>query len=341
MAEFREIIKKIKKRDFSPVYILHGEEPYYLDKVTEMLEESVVSDEDKEFDQTVLYGADTSAAAVMEASSLFPLMSERRLVILKEAQAMHNTKGQLDKLAKYVETPNAATILVIIFKGEELKKSSQIIKAASKNKEITVFNSPPIKEHKVRSVIKDYCVAEKISIEDKAIEVLVGNLGTSLTTLFSELEKLKVASNGKNERITADLVNDHTGVSREFNNYELKTALARRDYFQAINIVKNFESNPKGNPIQKITAAIFSFYQNLLLAAFSADKSEKALMEITGFRNAYALTDIYAGLRVYNASQLVRAIRAIREFDAKSKGVGSNQGAFPLLLELVCTLLTL
>lgn len=341
MAEFREILTAIKKRNFAQVYILMGAEAYYIDKIVQALEHSVVAEEDKEFDQTILYGADNNIGAVIESAARFPLMSERQLVILKEAQTLQQAKTTLDKLKGYVEKPNPNTVLAIAFKGDVLNKTSGLMKAAARNKDVVVFDSPKIKDFKVVGVVKDYCVSEKISIEDKAIELLTANVGTSLSSLFSEIEKLQVALPAGENRITADLVSEHIGVSKEFNNFELVSALARRNYFQCINIIKYFEENPKTNPTVLTCVQIFNFYQKLVLATFSSDKSERGLMEALQLKTPYALKDIHAGLANYNASQAVKAIHAIRDFDTKSKGVGSFQKEYSLLLELIFTLLTL
>lgn len=341
MPEFREIIKDISNRKFAPVYILMGEETYYLDKITEALEAKVVEEADKEFDESILYGADTNPSMVIEAASQFPFVSEYRFVALKEAQAMVQAKIQLEKLASYMSNPNPNTVLAIVFKGGNIGARSELIKGAKKIKEAVIFESPLIREYKVGGVVKDYCAAEKISIEDRALELLIANVGSSLSKLFSEIEKLKVAFKEGEKRITADMIHEHIGVSKEFNNFELVNALSRRDYYQAINIVKHFEENPKGNPTIVTASTIFNHFQKLTLAAFSQDKSDRSLMETLQLKTPYALKEIRMGLANYNATQLVAGIHAIREFDRKSKGVESFQKEFPLLLELVCRLVTL
>ena len=341
MADFRSILADIKQKNFAPVYILMGEESYFIDKLVEALENNVVSDEDKEFDQILFYGADNNIGSVIETASRFPMMAERQLVALKEAQSLYQAKTQLEKLKNYVANPNAATVLVIAYKGDKISTTSELLKSAKKNKDIVIFDSPKIKEYKIAEIIKDYCQTNKIAIDDQAIEVLVGNVGTSLTKIFSEIEKLRVAMQPGENRINSSIVHDHIGVSREFNNFELVNALARRNYYQAINIVKNFEVNPKANPTVVTVSVIFNFFQRLLIASFSADKSDNALMEALQLKTPYALKEIRTALSFYNASQLVRAIHAIRIFDTRAKGIDSYQKEFPLLLELVFTICTL
>lgn len=341
MAEFRDIINDIKHDRFAPVYILMGEEPYYIDRIVEALEAKVVAEEDKEFDQTIIYGADTEPGKVMEETGRFPMMSERRLVVLKEAQAMRLAKSQLNKLSPYVANPSKLTVFALAFKGDKLSATSELLKAAKKNKEVVVFDSPKVKDYRLGEVVRDYCFTNKIDIDAGAIEMLVANVGSSLGNMFSEIEKLRVVLKGEKKKITADMVQDHIGVSKEFNNFELNKALARRDYYQSINIVKHFEANPKENPTVVTTATLFNYFQQLLLAAFSTDKTDKGLMDALKLKNSYALKDIRTGLAHYNATQLVKAIHAIRAFDAKSKGIGSFQKEYTLLLELVITIITL
>lgn len=341
MADFRQILQGISRKEFAPVYILMGEEPYYIDKITEALERSVVAEEDKEFDQSVLYGAEVTVGLVLEAAGQFPMWSDQRYVVLKEAQAMTRAKAELDKLKMYISSPNQKTVLCIAFKGEKLNATSELMKAAKKNQSVIVFDSPKIKEWKLGEVVKDYCLSHKIKIEEKAVELLIANVGASLSNLFSELDKLQVAVMGSDKKITADLVSDHIGVSKEFNNFELISAISRRDYFQTLNIFKHFEDNPKANPTIVTASMLFGHFQKLLLAAFNPDKTDKGLMEALQLKTPYALREIRTGLQYYNAAQLVQAIHALREFDTRSKGIASFQKEFPLMQELLLRLLTL
>lgn len=341
MPDFRQLMLDIKKKNFAPIYILMGEETYYIDKLVESLENSVVADEDKEFDQSILYGAESNAAMVMEAAGQYPMWSDLRLVILKEAQALSKAKSELDKIASYIANPNPKTILCIAFKGESLGAKSALLKEAKNNKSTVVFDSPKIKEWKLGEVIKDFCFSQGIKIEEKAVEVLIANVGSSLSNIFSEIEKLRISLPSEDKKITADLVSDHIGVSKEFNNFELVSALSRRDYFKTLYIFRHFEDNPKANPTVVSVGLIFNFFQKIVLASFNADKNDKALMELLQLKNPYGLREIREGLRNYSAAQAVEAIHAIRDFDTRSKGIASFQKEFPLFEELLLRLLTL
>lgn len=341
MAEFRDILQSIKQKKYAPVYILMGAEPYYIDQITDTLEATVVAEADKEFDQSILYGSDSNAGLLMEAAGQFPMWSEKRLVMLKEAQTLTKAKTELDKLQSYVANPNPQTVVCIAFKGDTLNKTSALMKAASKNSAVVVFDSQRVKDWHLAGVIKDYAFANKIRIEERAIELLIANVGSSLSNLFSEIEKLRVALSGNDKTITVDHVGDHIGVSKEFNNFELLNALSRREYFQSLRILKHFEENPKANSPFATVSLLFDYYQKLLIASFNEDKSDQGLMEALKPKSANALKDVRRGLQHYNASQLVRAIHAFRDFDTRAKGIRSFQKEFPLLRELILTLLTL
>ena len=330
----------IRSGKFAPVYLISGEETYFVDKIVEALEQSVVPEEEQAFDFTVLYGHDVQMDAVIEAASQYPVLAEKKLVILKEAQTMENARNQLDRLKNYVERPTPSTVLVVAYKGGKINGTSSMMKAAAKNKEIVVFDSPKIREYQMAEAVKDYCRGEKIQIEEKAIAMLVDFVGNSLDKIVSEIGKLQVAVKREDKKITAEDVEQNIGISKDFNNFELVTAISTRNYQRAMLILKHFADNPKGNPAIVTGATIFGFFQKLTIAHFSPDKSEKGLMEALQLKSAYPLREIRTGLGAYNASQCVNAIHRIREFDKKSKGVGSFQNEHALLKELVFGLIT-
>lgn len=340
MSDFRSIITDIKKKKFAPVYVLMGEEGYYIDLIAEALESNVVAEEDKEFDSIILYGSDADAASVLEAAGRYPMLSEKFFVALKEAQTMFKAKMQMENLAGYIARPNPGTILCITYKGDKLPSTSDFMKAVKKNKDIVFFESPKIREYNMPGVVSDICRSKNLRIADDAVEILVSFVGNSITNLVSELDKLSLLVDKNDPVITSELVYQNAGMSKEFNDFELTSALLRRDYFQALRIVKYFEVNPRENPTAKTTGIIFSTFQKLIIAAFSKDKTDKALMELLELKNSYGLRDIRTGLLKYNAAQLVNIIHYIREFDVMSKGVGSMQNEYALLTDLVFKIVT-
>lgn len=330
----------IRSGKFAPVYLISGEEVYYIDKLVEALEQSVVPEDEQVFDQNILYGNEVQMEAVIEASTQYPVLASKKLVVLKEAQTMQNAKNQLERLKHYVSKPTPTTVLVVAFKGGKISGTSSMMKTAAKNNEIIVFDSPKIRDYQMPEAIKDFCRTEKIQIEDKAVAMLVDFVGASLDKVVSEIEKLQVAIKREDKKITAVDIEQNIGISKDFNNFELVTAIARRDYPMAMRILKYFADNPKNNPAIVAGATIFGFFQKLVIAHFCHDKTDKALMEALQLKNAYALREIRSGMASYNATQSVNAIHSIRDFDKKSKGIGSTQGEQSLLKELVFSLLT-
>lgn len=335
---YRDIISSLKKKQFAPVYILMGEEPYYIDSIASAIEEKAIPEEDRDFNCEVFFGADSDVASVAGAAQQFPVMAERKLVMLKEAQSMTQAKQQLEKLAPYVEKPNATTILVVTFKGDSLNATSALMKAAAKSGAV-VFKSPQVKDYMLSAPVRDYCTAAGVGIDDKAVEMLCDYIGSPLSKLFGEIDKLVIAI-GERKRITPKDIEDNIGISKDFNNFELKSALSERNYPKAVMIVDYFKKNPKQNPTVLTTSVLFDYFAKLCIALFSSDKSEGALMKALEMKNSYALKDIYTGMRNFNATQAVNAVHAIRDFDARSKGIGSLQNEYDLLGELIFRILT-
>lgn len=330
----------IRSGRFAPVYLISGEESYYVDRIVDALEDSVVPEEEQAFDQTVLFGHDIAMDAVIEAASQYPVLAMKKLVVLKEAQTMQNAKAQLDRLKNYVSNPTPTTVLVVAYKGGKIPGTSSMMKTAAKNKDIVVFDSPRIREYQMPDAVKDYCRAEKIQIEEKAIAMLVDFIGSDLSKIVSEIAKLQVAIKRDDKKINANDVEENIGISKDFNNFELVTAMSTRNYQKAMLILKHFADNPKGNPAIVTGATIFGYFQKLTIAHFSADKTEKGLMQALQLKTPYALREIRTGLNAYNALQCVNAVHRIRDFDRKSKGVGSLQNEHALLKELVFSIIT-
>ncbi|MCM1490463.1 MAG: DNA polymerase III subunit delta [Muribaculum sp.] len=338
---YRNVLDKIKKRDFARVYLLMGEEPYYIDLIVDAIERSVVNEENKTFDQLIFYGADSDIDVVIASAQQFPVMGEFQLVILKEAQTLQGNKTQLDRFASYVAQPNRKGVLVIAYKGDSLAATSKLMKAASKAGEsVVVFKSPRIRDYQLASPIKDYCRLKKIAIEDSAVQILIEYIGNSLQKLFAEIDKLIVSAGPGAQRITAAMVEDNIGISKEFNNFELTKAIATKDYPKTLRILDYFRKNPKNNPSVLTTGILFKFFSQLVVAHFSQDKSERGLMEALQLKTPYALKEIREGLGMYSPRQSMAAISALRDFDCKSKGIGSLQNEYDLQRELIFKIFT-
>ncbi len=338
---YREVLDRIKKKDFSKVYLLMGEEPYYIDLIVDALERNVVKEENQAFDQLVFYGADSDLDVVVGSARQYPVMGDRQLVILKEAQTCPGSKTQLDKLASYVANPNTQGVFVLAYKGDNLSATSALMKAAAKaGDSVTVFKSPKIRDYQLSGPIKDYCKMKKIGIEEGAVQILIEYIGNSLQKLFGEIDKLIVGAGEGAQRITAEMVEENIGISKEFNNFELTKAVSVKDYPKTLRILDYFRKNPKNNPSVMTTAVLQKFFSQIVVGHFTADKTDRGLMEALQLKTPYALKEIREGLRMYTPRQSMAAISALRDFDCKSKGIGSLQNEYDLQRELIFKIFT-
>ena len=338
---YRDIIADIKKGTPAPVYILMGEEAYYIDLIVRHLEQDLIAEEDRDFNFNLFYGNDADMEAVIACAQQFPVMSDRKLVLLKEGQSAQQAKNVLEKLAPYVANCNPTTVFALVFKGDNLNATSKLMKAASANKGAVVFKSAAVKDWQLPSDVKDYCSGAKVSIEEKAVQLLCEYIGSPLSKLFGELNKLILIKGGqKGIRITCEDIERNIGISKDFNNFELSKAISQRNYPQAIKIIKYFKKNPKQNPYVMAASAIFNLFSRVVICQYTADKSDQGLMSACGLKNSYALREIRDAMRNYNPRQAVNAVHYIREYDAKSKGVGSLQDPFDLLGEAVFKIMT-
>lgn len=339
---YRDVLDKIKKKDFASVYLLMGEEPYYIDLIVDALETSVVKEENQAFDQLIFYGADSDLDVVIASARQYPVMGDRQLVILKEAQTIPNgAKAQLEKFASYISQPNRQGVLVIAFKGDNLGATSALMKAAAKASDsVVVFKSPKIRDYQLAGPIKDYCRQKKVAIEEPAVQILIEYIGNSLQKLFGEIDKLIVGAGKGAQRITAGMVQENIGISKEFNNFELTKAISNKDYPKTLRILDYFRKNPKNNPSVLTTAVLQKFFSQLVVAHFTQDKSDRGLMEALQLKTPYALREIKDGMRMFTPRQALASISALRDFDCKSKGIGSLQNEYDLQQELIFKIFT-
>lgn len=329
-----DIINQLKKRQFSPIYYLMGEESYFTDIISNYIADNVLTDTEKEFNQTIFYGADTNISAIINAAKRYPMMSDYQVIIVKEAQSL----DAIDELSFYLKKPLLSTILVMCHKHGSLDKRKKIVAEIEKNG--VVFESKKIKDSQLNGFISSYLKKRGIDIETKATEMLAEFVGSDLSRLSGELEKLIITLPFNKKRITPDQIERNIGISKDYNNFELKSALIEKDIIKANKIINYFEDNPKSNPIQMTLSLLFGFYSNLMTAYYAPEKSEQGIASWLGLKSSWASKEYITAMRKYNGVKTMQIIGEIRLADAKSKGVGNpNTSNGDILRELIFKIL--
>ena len=325
---YESICKEIAERKFSPIYVLMGEEPFFIDQITDLLIENVLAEEERDFNQSIFYGADADAVSVINAARRFPMMSEYQLIVVKEAQLMRD----IELLNAYAKHPLSSTVLVINYKYKTLDRRKSLAAAVEKNG--ILFESKKIPDYKMPGYITGLLQQRSLAIDAKAAQMLSDFLGNDLNRLSKELDKLAIVmAQMGSKRVTPELVERNIGISKEYNNFELIKALATKDVLKANRIAQYFEKNPKTNPLQMTLAVLFNYFSNLLIAYYSKDRSEAGLMAALGLRSAFQLKDYQMGMRHYSAMKVFLSIGEIRKADAASKGVDNASASDADLLK--------
>lgn len=331
---YEEIVRNLKNRVYSPVYFLMGEEDYYIDRISDYIMDTVLSEVEKEFNLTVLYGADTDMAGVINAAKRYPMMSEHQVIVVKEAQGL---KGMED-LVYYLQKPLLSTILVFCYKHGTLDRRKKI--TAEIEKAGVLFESKKLKDTQLPGFISSFLKRKKVEIEPKASEMIAEFVGTDLNRLAGELEKLIITLPLGATRITPEQIERNIGISKDYNNFELRSALIEKDVLKANRIVKYFNDNPKNNPLQLTLAVLFNFFSNLMLAYYAPEKTEQGIAAQLGLRSPWQSREYMAAMRRYKGIKVMQIIEAIRTCDAKSKGIdNSSMSDGDLLKELVYVIL--
>ena len=331
-----EIIKDIKMRKFKPVYLLHGEESYYIDQVTDYIEDKLLSDAEKGFNQTVLYGKDTDMATVLGAAKRYPMMSDYQVVIVKEAQDLKWGKEdtgskEAEFVLNYFEKPLPSTILVLAYKYANFDKRKKIYKAI--NKSGLIFQSDTVRDYKLVPWIEDFIKEKGYKIDQQASALMAEYLGTDLSKIANEIEKLML-NVPKDVTINTDLVQKNIGISKEYNVFELQKALAIRDVLKCNKIINYFASNPKANPTVMVLANLAGYFTKLLKYNYIPNKADAAsALGVPPF----FIKDYEVAARNYHTGKVFQVISLLREYDLKSKGLESsgNVSDGDLLKELV------
>lgn len=329
MDEVKQIVTEIKNRNFKPLYFLMGEEAYYIDKISEYIEKNVLIEEEKSFNQVVLYGRDVTIEDIVSNAKRYPMMAEHQVVIVKEAQDLSRT---IEKLSDYAAHPQPTTILVFCYKYKKIDKRKKLYKTIAKNG--VIYESKKLYENQVADWIRKILAGAKYSIEPKAAQMLVEFLGTDLGKINNELDKLKLII-PKGEQITADQIEENIGISKEFNNFELRKAVGTKDVVKAHRIINYFTQNPKDNPLVVTISLLFSFFSQVLQYHGLSDKSQRNVASALKI-NPYFVSDYSDAARNYPMKKVSQVIALLRDADVKSKGVGAaNLRAGDILKELL------
>lgn len=315
----REIVEQIRRQEYKPIYLLMGEEAYYIDRISEYIADNVLTKDEQDFNQTIIYCTrETAVADVINCARRYPMMAKHQVVIVKEAQNLL----KIDELAVYAQNPMETTILVICYKNGKVDGRKKLIPAVEKVG--VVFESPKLKDGMLPQFIADYLRRKQVSIEERACLMMAESVGADLNRMAGELDKLVLALPTGQMRITPDLVEQHVGISKEFNLWELRNSVSNKDVAKVNKIIFYFDQNPKANSPVATVAMLFNFFAQLMLAYYSPDRTERGMMVQLDLRQNWQLREYTTAMRNYTALKTMRIIGKLREADARLKGI--NRG---------------
>ena len=325
----KDIISSIKAGNYAPLYLLHGEEPYFIDQVSNFIEHNILDEGAQAFNQMIMYGKETKAQQVVDACSQYPMMASHRVIILKEAQEMRDLKN----LEKYIKNPSTTTILCICHKHKKLDTRSNFGKALKANS--VVFESSKIYDNKVPGYVENLLKSKKRKITPQASSLIAEYIGADLSTLHNEIEKL-LLSIPEGDTVTDDIVQKQIGISKEYNVFELQAALSSKDALKAFRIAKYFQENPKKNPMLMVVATLYRFFSKVWVVSQNGGQNDQTLGKMIGVYNSFFMRDYRTAARNYHASKIENIFGILSEYDLKSKGVENR--SYPentLIVELI------
>ncbi len=316
---FDQIMQDLKNRIYYPVYLLHGEESYFIDEISGFIEDNLLNDQEKEFNQTIVYGKDSDVATLISYARRFPMMANYQVLIIKEAQELDKT----DEFLPYVENPLKSTILVICYKYGKLDKRKALYKAIEKAG--VAFESPRLYDNKIPDWIHEYLGKHKCTISQKAAFLLTEFLGNDLSKVANELNKLLI-NVGEGSEINEEYVEKNIGISKDYNVFELQKALGKKEVLKANQIILYFAANPRENPLVKVIPILYSYFSKILIYHHLADKSRNSVASALSV-NPFFVPDYQLAAKNYPLVKLVRIISILREYDMKSKGVENSSAS--------------
>lgn len=327
----RTIIDAVSRQEYAPVYLLMGEEPYYVDRLAEYIPSKVLTAEESEFNLMTIYcTSDTDASTIINAARRYPMMSSHQVVLVKEAQNLRN----FDDLYLYVQKPLASTVLILCFKNKVADRRKKAVQLISKVG--VVYESAKLKDGMLPGFISDYVRRKRVNIEDQACQMLAEHVGSNLSRLASEIDKLCV-SLPEGGRITRDIVERNIGISKEYNQWALRDAIVARDVMRCNRIVNYYNANPKEVAPQVVLSSLFNFFAQLMQAHYAPEKTEHGLMQHLGLRYPGQVRDIMTAMRAYSAMKTLLVISELRRADTRLKGLdrGANETDGDIMRELI------
>ena len=315
------LMSELKSGVYRPVYYLMGEEGYFTDRITGYIMDNALTEVERDFNLTVYYGLDTDIDTIVTAAKRFPMMAERQVIVVKEAQMLKN----LDSLLFYLQSPQPTTVLVFAHKNGSIDKRKKV--ATELEHTGVVLDFKKLRDDQLPSFINSYLREKGLVADNKSVLMMKESIGADLSRLAGEIDKLAIALPQGEKAITPELVEEHIGISKEYNNFELQNALVNKDILKANKIIQYFARNPKKNPIQMTLALLFSFFSNVMMCYYSPDKSERGVAEFLGLRSAWGVGDYIKAMRNYKAVHVLDILHLIRLADAQSKGAEGPQTA--------------
>jgi DNA polymerase-3 subunit delta len=337
-AAAQKVLKDIKARKFEPVYLLQGEETFYIDLLSNAIEQHALGEQEREFNQVIVYGRDTPVSVILTHARRFPMMAERQVVIVREAQDIPDLQkdGGAKLLLDYFSKPVPSTVLVLCHKSKTLDKRKELGKKAEQLVLALTFKKPA--DTQLPAFVNDYAKDKDCVFDEKAVMLLCEYVGNDLNRLANEIDKVVMGAQ-KGVPVSAESVMSQVGISREYNIFELQKALILKDSLRVAKIVQYFEANTKKNPVIPLVAFLFSFFSKLLVASATPDRSERALVAALKI-SPYAAKDYVAALQRYSSGQLQANISWLKQADLKLKGVNSGlEDEGQILKELVFRLM--
>ena len=329
---YSSIMKELQSGQYRPVYYLMGEESYYIDKICDYIAEHALQPEERDFNLTIMFGSDVNASQIADAARRYPMMADRQVVIVKEAQNLKNTEA----LEKYMKQPSTTTVLVICHKNGKIDgRKREYVKAIQQAG--ILFESQKLRERDLPAFIENFVKQKNASIDPKSTQLIAEAIGADLSRLVSELEKVLLGLPEGDKRITPQVVEDRIGVSKDFNGFELRDAIVNRNVFKANQIINYFDKNPKAGNIYSFLPMLFNYFQNLMIAFYSPNKgSQEAVANWLELKSPWAAKDYMTGMRNFTAMKTMQIISKLREIDAKSKGLDNpNTPPEELMKELI------